>query len=129
MPFRTKRVYAPPAPEDGRRVLVDRLWPRGLSKAAAAVDLWLRDIAPSPELRRWFAHAPERWAGFQARYREELRSPERAAALHTLTEAESGGATVTLLYGAREERYNHAVMLCALLREPTGAAGPSDKSA
>ena len=129
MPFQTKRVYAPPEPEDGYRVLVDRLWPRGLSKDAAVVDLWLRDIAPSPELRRWFDHDPDRWAEFQSRYRKELRAPERAAALESLAESGRDRPVVTLLFGAREERFNHAVMLCAMLRgddDPIAQeAGPS----
>ncbi len=120
MPFRTKRVYAPPAPEDGYRVLVDRLWPRGLKKEAAAVDLWLTGIAPSPKLRTWFDHDPERWTEFQARYAEELRSPERAAALRQLAEAGEADAVVTILFGAREERCNHAVMLCGLLQGQDG---------
>ena len=117
MPFRTKRVYLPPAPQDGYRVLVDRLWPRGLKTETAAVDLWLKEIAPSPELRRWFDHDPERWTAFQARYAEELRDPVRVAALESLAEAGRDGQVVTLLFGAREERFNHAVMLCGLLRE------------
>ena len=129
MAFRTKRVYAPQDPADGHRVLVDRLWPRGLSKDAAAVDLWLRDIAPSPELRRWFDHDPDRWAEFQTRYREELHAPERAAALESLAEAGREEPVVTLLFGAREERFNHAVMLCALLRDREGGNGFSGGSA
>ncbi len=115
MTFRTKRVYDPPDPGDGHRVLVDRLWPRGLSKDAAAVDLWLKDIAPSPELRRWFNHDPERWSEFQDRYGEELKSPERVAAFQELAEAGDRPSGVTLLFGAKDERHNHAVMLCGLL--------------
>ena len=117
MTFRTKRVYEPPEPGDGYRVLVDRLWPRGLSKDAASVDLWLKDIAPSPELRRWFSHDPERWAEFQDRYGKELRSPERVAAFRTLEEAGERPSGATLLFGARDEQHNHAVMLCRLLRD------------
>ena len=116
MTFRTKRVYLPPEAGDGQRVLVDRLWPRGLSKDAARVDLWLKDIAPSTELRRWFDHDPERWEAFQTRYGEELESPERVEAFRTLREAGAGQAGVTLLFGARDEQHNHAVMLCRLLR-------------
>lgn len=110
-----KRIYAPPERGDGLRVLVDRLWPRGLSKEAAAVDLWLKEIAPSSALRTWFGHDPARWAGFQERYRAELQSPERAAALERLRAAAREGGPVTLLFGAREERYNHAAMLRDLL--------------
>ena len=121
MTFRTKRVYLPAGAEDGHRVLVDRLWPRGLSKDKARVDLWLKDIAPSTELRRWFDHDPERWEAFQTRYGEELRSPERVAAFKALEEAGAGKSGVTLLFGARDEQHNHAVMLCRLLREKAGA--------
>ena len=113
-----KRAYAPPAREDGLRVLVDRLWPRGLAKEAAAVDLWLKEIAPSTALRKWFGHDPALWEGFQGRYRRELEAPERVAALARLRALAAEAETVTLLYGAREERYNHAVMLSALLNDP-----------
>ena len=115
MTFRTKRVYAPPQAGDGLRILVDRIWPRGLSKEAAGLDLWLKDIAPSPALRTWFGHDPARWREFQARYREELKAPERAAALERLRTLGRGSQVVTLLFGAREERHNHAVMLAGLL--------------
>lgn len=117
MTVQTKRVYAPADPDDGVRVLVDRLWPRGLSKDAAAVDLWLKEIAPSAELRRWFGHDPDRWPDFQARYREELTEPERATALQSLRDLVRERPAVTLLYGAREERYNHAILLGALMGE------------
>ncbi len=117
MTFRTKRVYLPPEAGDGQRVLVDRLWPRGLSKDAAGVDLWLKDIAPSTELRRWFDHDPERWEAFQARYGKELESPERVAAFRALQQTGGRQAGVTLLFGARDERHNHAVMLCRLLQD------------
>ena len=113
--FRIKRAYEPPAPGDGCRVLVDRLWPRGLSQDAAAADLWLKDIAPSKELRQWFGHDPARWAAFSKRYRAELEAPERAAALARLRELERERGTVTLLFGAREETYNHAALLQTLL--------------
>lgn len=114
---RLKRVYAAPEPGDGVRVLIDRLWPRGLSKSDAAIDLWLKEIAPSAELRNWFAHEPERWTGFQARYREELTAPERADALQRLRSLVAEREVVTLLFGAREERYNNAVLLRTLLDE------------
>jgi uncharacterized protein YeaO (DUF488 family) len=115
--YRIKRAYAEPAPADGLRVLVDRLWPRGLSKKAAVIDLWLKEIAPSTALRQWFGHDPERWAEFQRRYREELSAPERAAALARLREAERTSGTVTLLYAARDETHNHAAALLEVLRE------------
>ena len=113
--FRIKRAYAPPLPEDGTRVLVDRLWPRGLSKDAAAVDLWLKDIAPSKELRQWFGHDPARWEAFTTKYLKELKASERAAALAQLRALERDQGTVTLLFGAREETYNHAALLHGLL--------------
>ena len=112
---RIKRVYAPPAPEDGYRVLVDRLWPRGLAKEVARVDLWLKEIAPSTELRKWFGHDPERWPDFTRRYREELKAPERVAALDRLRRLRQEREAVTLLYGAREEALTHAALLQDLL--------------
>jgi uncharacterized protein YeaO (DUF488 family) len=112
-----KRVYAPVSPDDGRRVLVERLWPRGLRKAEAGVDLWLKEIAPSHALRRWFHEAPEaRWPVFQDRYREELRATPASAALvelHRLAQAEP----VTLLFAARDQARNSAVVLKAVLEE------------
>ena len=115
---RIKRVYAPPAPEDGYRVLVDRLWPRGLGKEAAAVDLWLKEIAPSTGLRKWFGHDLERWPDFAQRYRKELKSPERAAALERLRAVGRERQTVTLLFGARDEALTHATLLRDLLDRP-----------
>ena len=115
--FQLKRAYEPAASADGFRVLVDRLWPRGLSKETAAIDEWLKDIAPSAELRRWFGHDPKRWAEFKARYREELRSPERAAALEHLREAARGRKSVTLLSAVRDVTHSHASMLLEVLNE------------
>ena len=115
--FQIKREYEPPASEDGFRVLVDRLWPRGLSKEAAAVDEWLKAIAPSAELRRWFGHDPERWAEFKARYREELKSSTRSAALERLRDAARTRGAVTLLFAARDTTYNHASVLLELLHD------------
>ena len=108
--FRIKRVYAPAEENDGLRVLVDRLWPRGISKAKACIDLWLKDVAPSPELRRWFGHDPARWNEFAARYRRELREHPAAEALAELVRRASV-RTVTLVYGARDETHNSAVVL------------------
>ena len=116
---RIKRVYAPPAPEDGYRVLVDRLWPRGLAKEAAAVELWLKEIAPSTELRQWFGHDPARWPAFAERYRQELETSERAAALERLRRVERERGRVTLLFGARDAALTHAALLRDLL---SGAA-------
>jgi len=107
-----KRAYDPPSPRDGTRILVDRLWPRGISKAKARVDLWLRDVAPSTALRQWFGHDPARWSEFRRRYRAELkRQPEALAQLRAL--ARQG--RVTLVFGARDERRNQAVVLKDLL--------------
>ena len=114
--FRIKRVYAPPDQKDGLRILVDGLWPRGLSKDAAAVDAWFKDIAPSRELRQWFDHDAERWAEFKKRYRHELKAPARASALGLLRQKGREQGTVTLLFAARDETHNHAMVLHELLR-------------
>lgn len=119
--IRTKRVYEPPAADDGRRVLVDRLWPRGVSKARAQLDEWLRDLAPSTELRRWFGHDPNRWEEFTARYREELAAPERQTALETLAQAATEGP-LTLLYAARDTEHNEARVIADLLGRIPGSA-------
>lgn len=118
MNIRLKRIYEPPHPDDGRRVLVDRLWPRGLAKDAARIDVWMKEVAPSPELRKRFCHRPERFSEFSRLYVRELREdPVRRACLAQLREwAEEG--SVTLLYAAKDERHNHAVVLRAVL---TGA--------
>src|SRR6476469_5022584 len=103
-----KRVYEAPSPTDGERILVDRLWPRGLTKKRAAVDLWLKDVAPSPELRKWFAHDPARWEQFQKRYGRELR--QRKDAIRLLKQKVKKGM-VTLVYAARDEEHNGALAL------------------
>lgn len=115
--FRIKRVYEPPAPDDGHRVLVDRLWPRGLARDAARIDAWLKEIAPSSGLRRWFGHDPERWPAFRDRYRAELSSAAGSALLERLRAAERAHGTVTLLFAARDERHNHAAALLEMLAE------------
>lgn len=117
--IRLKRAYDPPAAEDGRRVLVDRLWPRGLSKDAARLDAWLKDVAPSDGLRRWFGHRPERWAEFRRRYREELASPGAQAALRDLA-AWARDGDVTLLFAAKDPERNNAVVLREVLEESMG---------
>jgi uncharacterized protein YeaO (DUF488 family) len=108
MTLRVKRVYEAPSPEDGTRILVDRLWPRGLSKEKAHVDFWLKEIAPSTELRKWFNHEPEKWDEFRRRYRHELR--EQQAGFDNLLEV-IGKKPATLLFGSKEERFNDAVAL------------------
>lgn len=110
--IRTKRIYDPSDASDGARVLVDRLWPRGVRKEAAALTLWLKDIAPSPQLRQWFGHDPARWQEFIHRYREELTA--NASALARLGELAQAGR-VTLLYGARDTAHNHARVLADAL--------------
>ncbi len=102
-----KRVYAPPAASDGYRVLVDRLWPRGLTRDATALDEWLKDLAPSSQLRAWFGHRPDRWTEFQRLYRLELAAPEAQAGLVRLREI-AKTRPLTLLYAARNETENHA---------------------
>lgn len=109
---RLKRAYLPPSPDDGVRVLVDRLWPRGLRKSDAAIDRWLKQVAPSTELRRWFGHDPSRWEEFGRRYRAELSRD--AAPVNELRTAASG-ARLTLVYAARDEAHNEAVILRELL--------------
>ncbi|MEO8124863.1 MAG: DUF488 domain-containing protein [Burkholderiales bacterium] len=107
-----KRAYEPADAADGTRVLIDRLWPRGVSKEAAAVDLWLKDVAPSTELRKWFGHDPALWAEFQVRYTKEVHQhPEPFEQLCDL--ARKG--TVTLVYSAHDEEHNDAVVLRSLL--------------
>ena len=110
---RIKRAYDPPTAEDGLRVLVDRLWPRGLKRDKAKVDLWLRDLAPSAELRRWFGHDAARWTEFQERYRAELAGNAVLDDLRTLLRQ---GKPVTLLFAARDTEHNNAVVLQALCR-------------
>ena len=112
MRIEIKRVYEEPGPADGMRILVDRLWPQGLSKEKARVDIWLKNIAPTTELRKWFSHDPDKWAEFQIRYRQELKS--KADLLAVLKEKAAKGP-VTLLYGAKDEVHNEAVVLQALL--------------
>jgi uncharacterized protein YeaO (DUF488 family) len=109
--LRLKRAYEPASASDGRRILVDRLWPRGVAKADAHIDLWLKDIAPSAALRRWFGHEPERWPAFRERYLEELRSNPAVADLRQAIAA----GPVTLVYGARDRERNDAVVLAAFI--------------
>ncbi|MGJ0508025.1 MAG: DUF488 domain-containing protein [Methylocystis sp.] len=113
--LRLKRVYEPPDESDGTRVLVDRLWPRGLSKEKAALDHWAKAVAPSDELRRWFAHRPERWEEFVTRYREELGAPEAQEELAAIRRFLREGR-VTLLFAAHDEERNNAVALKDVLR-------------
>ncbi len=111
-----KRTYDPPDPADGHRILVDRVWPRGLSREAIAVERWARDLAPSDDLRRWFAHDPSRWEEFRRRYRVELAAPEREADLEELVELARRGA-VTLVYSAADREHNQARVLAEVIAE------------
>lgn len=114
-----KRVYEPAGRGDGYRVLVDRLWPRGLTRKKAAIDLWLREVAPSNELRRWFAHDPAKWPAFRRKYRDELRGSQE---LRQLRDLATQHRRLTLLYGSKEQRYNNAVALAALLKQKRASA-------
>lgn len=114
--IRIKRAYEAAASSDGYRVLVDRLWPRGLTKKALPLDGWDKDLAPTTELRTWFGHDPKRWVEFQKRYREELSSPAQRDRLKELLMA-AGSRTLTLVYGAKDEAHTHALVLQAKLRK------------
>ena len=112
MHIKIKRVYLGSEEDDGRRILVDRLWPRGLTKEKANVDLWLKEVAPSTELRKWFGHDPSKWQEFEARYRVELRAKKEEL---SLLRQEASQGPVTLLYSARDEEHNEAVVLKKIL--------------
>ena len=125
--IQVKRVYEKPGRSDGTRVLVDRLWPRGLSKDDAAVDAWLRDLAPSDGLRQWFHARPEAWAAFRKRYIKELSRPEAEMALGELYRLAGRRKKLTLLFASRNVRHNNAVALKDLLegmRKPPTGSGP-----
>jgi uncharacterized protein YeaO (DUF488 family) len=104
-----KRAYDPPSESDGYRILVERLWPRGLTKERAAVGLWLKEIAPSPELRKWFSHDPAKWDEFRQRYLDELKGNKEAT--HRLSELLESHDTVTFVYATRDEQHNSASLL------------------
>ena len=113
MKVEIKRAHEDPDRADGMRILVDRLWPRGLSKERARVDLWLKDIAPSTELRKWFSRDPNKWTEFQARYRQELKSE---ADLLDVLKKKAAKGPITLLHGAKDEVHNEAVVSQSLLQ-------------
>ena len=115
--LKIKRAYESPHPDDGIRVLVDRLWPRGLSKDTAEIQVWMKEIAPSHELRRWYGHLEERWPAFQERYEAELEEPEARGQMARLRDLCAEGP-VTLVFGARETRRNNAGVLFELLTAP-----------
>jgi uncharacterized protein YeaO (DUF488 family) len=109
-----KRVYEKPAKQDGFRVLVDRLWPRGLTKEKAHVDLWMKEIAPSDELRKWFHHQEQNWGEFEKRYKAELAKKKEL--LGELKKLQKEHGTVTLVYGSKDEKQNQAVVLARMIR-------------
>jgi uncharacterized protein YeaO (DUF488 family) len=114
-----QRAYEEPGPTDGYRALVDHFWPRGRSKADLRLDVWAREVAPTPELIRWFGHEPERWDEFRRRYMEELATPALREKLRALLAA-AGAQEITLVYGARNEEQNQAVVLREVLRAMAG---------
>ncbi len=120
MSIRIRRVYDEPGPDEGYRVLIDRIWPRGIRKDEAHIDLWARELAVSDALRRWFGHDPAKWEAFRARYRAELLAPERRDALEALV-ARARAGPLTILYGARDTQHNNAVVLAEVLAERAGA--------
>lgn len=106
--MKIKRVYEKPEPEDGTRILVDRLWPRGLTKEKAQIDIWLKNIAPTTELRKWFGHDPEKWEEFKKRYLTELKNNDEQV---SILKDEIKKGPVTLIYGAKDEEHNEALFL------------------
>ena len=121
MAIEIKRVYDPPSPEDGCRVLVDRLWPRGVRKETSHVDLWLRDVAPTTELRRWYGHEVDKWPEFHERYEEELAQHDEL--LDRILDIERREKRVTLLFGAKDREHNDAVVLVDVLRRRGARTG------
>lgn len=114
MALKLKRVYELPEESDGYRVLADRLWPRGIKKEAAQIDIWLKEVAPSTALRKWFNHEPEKWQEFVSKYKSELRDSDVLDDLKSLVRKHK---TITLLYGSKDEKYNHAVVLRMVLKK------------
>ena len=128
--IKIKRVYDPPASDDGFRILVDRLWPRGLTRASAKLDAWPKEAAPSTELRRWYKHDPERWTEFKKRYKSELVRNPVLNDLRSLVRAHAGkrGEGVTLLYGAKATKLNHAIVLRDALKTTSRTKKPPHTS-
>jgi uncharacterized protein YeaO (DUF488 family) len=113
--LRIKRVYEKRDSGDGKRILVDRLWPRGLTREEAAIYEWMKDLAPSDELRKWFGHEPEKWAEFRQKYTQELNAPDKVRLLDKLASMARGG-NVTLVYAARDTEHNNAQVLEEILQ-------------
>lgn len=123
--IKIKRIYDPPAATDGLRILVDRVWPRGVSRQKTALDLWLKEIGPSTALRKWFGHRPERWPEFRKLYKKELSANPAMKDLRVLAKARN----VTLLFGARDEQRNQAAVLAEILNKRSrSTAGPRARS-
>ena len=122
MAIRVRRAYEEPGHDDGRRILVERFWPRGVKKENLRLDSWIKELAPSDGLRRWFGHDPSRWEELQRRYHDELRDPRRQQLLDDLAD-EARQGNVTLIYSAREEWYNNAVYLRDVIAERMGRRG------
>jgi len=120
-----KRAYEQPSDDDGYRVLVDRIWPRGLGKDEFEYDLWCKDLAPSKELRQWFGHAPERWNEFCRRYKNELAAEEAQQRVQEVLR-QAASKTITLLYGARDTEHNHAIVLAEELARQAKARARRD---
>ncbi len=132
MSVEIKRAYEKPAHSDGARVLVDRLWPRGVGKPAAELTAWLRELAPSNELRQWFHAHPALWSQFRSEYMKELRRAEAIADLNRLYAMVADNRTVTLVYASRDERHNNAAVLRDLIngvRKPPSSSGPAKAAA
>ena|SRR5579862_434242 len=132
MTIAIKRVYDPSARTDGTRILVDRLWPRGLTKEKAAIDEWLRDLAPSDELRRWYHARPNEWGAFRKKYLKELAQPDQERGLQQLYELAHKKKRLTLLFASKNESHNNALVLKELLdgiRKPPTGTGPGAISA
>lgn len=132
MPIEVKRVYEKPAKVDGTRVLVDRLWPRGLTKSSAALNAWLRNLAPSDELRKWFHARPEAWQAFRKKYLKELSRPETAGDLNELYHLAGSRKKLTLVFASTNTEHNNAVVLKELLegmRKPPTGTGPATAGA
>lgn len=132
MPVNLKRAYEKPSLSDGTRVLVERLWPRGLTKDAAALDAWLKDVAPSDELCRWFRERPALWSAFRKKYLTELANPEASRALEELYSLAGKKRQLTLVFAARDQEHNNAVILKQLLegmRKPPSTSGPKGAAA
>ncbi|MEO9170904.1 MAG: DUF488 family protein [Candidatus Baltobacteraceae bacterium] len=112
-----KRAYEPSSRSDGFRVLVDRLWPRGVSKVRLRLDMWAKAVSPSTALRKWFGHDVERWAGFRERYKDELKDPDARQAIKDILDSAAQSSAITLVYGAKDSEHNEAVVLRAVLKQ------------